>query len=201
MRRLHRAVAAAVLSCAGFSTAETASVVAAASILAATAAPKIEDYLASARIVKATGDTRVIALSMVRLSAHVGRIRGAGNVAPELLISDGEAPKAADRATEPWTAPAKDRAVQPLASHLIDNAAGYPTGRDEVLRWRGPYVDKLTPDPWGWRYAVNVGLLPDGEYLVLVVSAGPDGVINTPYRMGGLTRQGDDVIGLIGRGR
>ena len=201
MRRLRRTVAAAVLSCAGFSTAETASVVAAASILAATAAPKIEDYLASARIVKATGDTRVIALSIVRLSAHVGRIQGAGKVAPELLISDGDIPTAIDRSSEPWTAPPKDPAVQPIASHLIDNTAGYKTGRDEVMRWRGPYVDKLTSDPWGLRYAVNIGLLADGEYLVLVVSAGPDRVLNTPYRMSGLTRRGDDVIGLIGRGR
>lgn len=191
-----------VSSCAGFSTAETTAIVAATSILSATATPQIQEYLESARAVKAAGDVRVIALSIFRLTTHVQRIRLAEKVRPQLLVSDGEIPEVTDAATRPWALPLDGRDVQPLAAHIIDNSAGYSVDAGHFQRWRGPYMDNLSPDPWGSRYAANVGLLDaTGGHAVLVLSAGPNAIVETPFQAVGLQTGGDDVVGLIGRGR
>ena len=54
--------------------------------------------------------------------------------------------------------------------------------------WHGPYFNKLLPDPWGHRYASNVFALHtvDGNIYtsaVIVLSAGPNGVIDTKFDM------------------
>lgn len=196
------AAALCLSSCAGFSAAETTAIMAATSILSATAAPQIQDYLESARAVKASGDVRVIAVSIVRLMSHVHRLRYEEKIRPALLVSDGEIPAAADPTASRWTLPLDGRDVQPLAAHLVDNAAGYSAEAGHAGRWRGPYMENLSPDPWGSRYAANVGLLEAvGGQVVLVLSAGPNGVIETPFETVGLRLGGDDVAGMIGRGR
>lgn len=197
-----RAVAALLVSSsAGFSTAETTAIVAATSIMSATATPHIQEYLENARSVKAIGDTRVIAISIVRLASDVHRIRAGQKISPKLLVSEGEVPQAADASTAPWTLPYDGRDAQDLAAHLVSNEAGYPTAA-AGSRWRGPYMEKLSADPWGWRYGVNVALLESARgHAVIVISAGPNGIIETPYEAVGLKTGGDDIVGLIGRGR
>jgi hypothetical protein len=203
MMKLREAVAALLLtSPAGFSTAETTAVIAATSILSATATPHIQEYLENAKTVKAIGDTRVIALSIVRLASDVQQIRSDQTVPPSVLVTEGEVPAAANPDARPWTRAVEGREVQPLAAHLMSNDAGYPIERGHPRRWRGPYMVGLSPDPWGSRYAVNVGLLEGtGGHAVVVVSPGPNGAIETPFEAVGLQPGGDDVIGLIGRGR
>jgi hypothetical protein len=45
--------------------------------------------------------------------------------------------------------------------------------------WNGPYVAHLEPDPWGHAYLVNVeGWINQREHAI-VVSAGPDGIVET----------------------
>jgi hypothetical protein len=203
MKRLARMAIGLLAACpAGFSTAETSAVIAATSILSATATPQIQEYLESARAVKATGDVRVIAVSIVRLSSHVQRIRVDAKVAPKLLVSDGEIPAIQDATAQPWALPEDRRNADRLDAHLVSNEAGYPTDAAQGNRWRGPYMDKLSADPWGSRYAVNVGLLEGtGGHVVLVVSPGPNRIVETPFEAVGLSPAGDDVIALIGRGR
>lgn len=203
MTRLQRLLTAAMLSSsAGFSTVETGAIVAASSILSATATPQIQEYLENARAVKAKGDVRVIALSIIRLSADVQRIRMNQTVPPKVLVSDGEIPASGSAHGRRWTLPEDGRDVQPLASHLIDNTAGYTSASGQFLRWRGPYMEGLSPDPWGSRYAVNVGLLEGtGGHAVLVMSPGPNRIAETPFEAVGLQAGGDDVIAVIGNGR
>jgi hypothetical protein len=202
MTIMRRTAAVLVLSGAGFSTAETAAVVAAASILTATAAPQIEEYVQNARAIKARGDVRVIAISIVRLTVHVQRLRLNQKVPPMLLVSEGRIPEATDPGVRPWAMARDDRNVQSLASHLVDNEAGYATRSSDPLRWQGPYLELLSDDPWGSRYAANVGLLERDEgHAVFVLSAGPNRLIETPFEAVGLKAGGDDVVGMIGRGR
>lgn len=186
----------------GFSAVETTAIIAATSLLSATATPQIREYLDTARGVKAAGDTRVIAISVVRLANDVGRVRLARTVAPTLLVTDGEIPHVQSPTDRSWALPLDGKTVQPLASHLIDNAANYPGQRGQPIQWRGPYMDGLSPDPWGKRYAINVGLM-DGNTgaTVLVLSPGPNGIVETPFEAVGLKTGGDDVVGVIGRGR
>lgn len=190
-----RAFIPLILASAGFSVTETSVVVATMSVLTATAAPNLQEYLETARMTKATGDVRVIAMSLFRLTSHVGHPRRGADRA-DLLVSEGEIPTAAAVNVRPWTLPVDHKGVQNLADHLVDNAAAYTS------RWRGPYMERLSPDPWGARYAANVGyLMIPGGHAVLVISAGPNGILETPIAATGLRVGGDDVAGVLGRGR
>jgi hypothetical protein len=196
------AAALLLVSAAGFSAAETTVILSATSIVSATAAPQIQEYLENARQIKAEGDVNVIALSLIRLITNVGHLGTAPEAAPDLLVSAGEIPETDDARTRAWSAPADDRSTQLLDDHLLSNAAGYPAATRDGFGWHGPYLDRLSPDPWGSRYEANVGLLhqPGGK-AVVVVSAGPNRVIETPFEQVGLTPAGDDIVALVGRGQ
>jgi type II secretory pathway pseudopilin PulG len=74
--------------------------------------------------------------------------------------------------------------------------------------WRGAYMaGPIGPDPWGTRYAINVEFLaralgagPSGTVNdVVVVSAGPDRVVDTPFDVDGAT-SGSDVLYVLSGG-
>ncbi len=74
--------------------------------------------------------------------------------------------------------------------------------------WRGAYMaGPIGPDPWGTRYAVNVEFLaralgagPSGNVNdVVVVSAGPDRVVDTQFDVDGATG-GSDVLYVLSGG-
>lgn len=72
----------------------------------------------------------------------------------------------------------------PIESFLVENG-------NRAKGWKGPYIDQARPDPWGRRYVVNVRGFADDEQHVWVLSAGPDGAIETdPYEM---EPAGDDI--------
>lgn len=49
-------------------------------------------------------------------------------------------------------------------------------------RWRGPYTPPTGMDPWGHPYMCNIGAaLTGSKNLVVVMSAGPNGVIDTTF--------------------
>lgn len=82
----------------------------------------------------------------------------------------------------------------------FDSASGQ--GFNSEFAWRGPYLDAVRPDPWGNRYMANVLWLtmPQGSDSagfirpVIVVSAGPDEEIDTPFEAIGGFIVGDDDI-------
>jgi hypothetical protein len=141
---------------------------------------------------------RVIVVSLVRLMNDVGRIgSGVPGQPPQLLVGPGQTPEAAGTDASEWRGMPDGARVQELAAHLTTNAAGYAENQ-----WRGPYLEGLSADPWGCRYGANVGLLGNGTGLVTItLSAGADCVVDTPFRMTGLTIAGDDVVGLLSTGR
>ena len=82
-------------------------------------------------------------------------------------------------------------------------------GLNSEFSWRGPYLGgPIGPDPWGNRYAVNVRYLDPGANVagplagytadVIVLSAGPNGVVETPFEVEGNTPGGDDIIYILG---
>lgn len=94
-----------------------------------------------------------------------------------------------------------------LAAHLTRNLRGY-RGKTEAgpLGWSGPYLtSEPTEDGWGFAYVVNVFYLDprdivqelDGTPLgaVYVLSAGPNGILETPYYQprDNATVYGDDI--------
>jgi len=59
-------------------------------------------------------------------------------------------------------------------------------------RWNGPYLEPLSGDPWGHAYLVNVQGYFFGGERVAIISAGPDGRVDTPLTA--LEAVGDDLI-------
>jgi prepilin-type N-terminal cleavage/methylation domain-containing protein len=92
-----------------------------------------------------------------------------------------------------WPAQRIDR----LEDHLVYNEP--PTHQYNSLKWKGPYLSKITADPWGNHYSVNTAYLtnfyPEGE-VVWVISAGKNETWETDFRQlnsSSTTVGGDDV--------
>jgi type II secretory pathway pseudopilin PulG len=75
-------------------------------------------------------------------------------------------------------------------------------GFNSEFAWRGPYLDAVRPDPWGNRYMANVLWLTNFQGAdaagfirpIIVLSAGPDEEIDTPFASSGGFILGDDDI-------
>lgn len=70
-----------------------------------------------------------------------------------------------------------------------------------ALLWRNGRTDALdasTPDPWGHRYEINIGAVADPNNepaAIWLLSAGPDGIVETPFveRARVARLRGDDI--------
>jgi type II secretory pathway pseudopilin PulG len=188
-------------SAGGFSAAETVIVLSTLSVLAAATAPSVADYVHDARLARAREDVRVIAHAVQRVSDDLlSRSRVPGGLwSATIAVSDGDAPEIAPGADREWTTAASGGGVVALNDHLFTNQAGYPVRGDSlpagIAGWRGPYLDRpLGADPWGRRYAVRFG---KGTSATLVLSAGPDGIVQTTNGPHGLVPAGDDILSVI----
>ncbi len=92
----------------------------------------------------------------------------------------------------------------PIEIFARDESGGF----NSEFAWRGPYITApIDPDPWGNRYAANVGFLDprvdtenadptDNGWMndCVVISAGPDEEIDTVAVTDGLTPGDDDIL-------
>jgi type II secretory pathway pseudopilin PulG len=95
-----------------------------------------------------------------------------------------------------------------LDDHLRTNRRGYRNRRPgEYGGWNGPYLSaEVKGDPWGQRYMINSQFLDAGDSAadadgnprnaVFVLSAGADGVIDTPFAQPLVDARafGDDIV-------
>jgi type II secretory pathway pseudopilin PulG len=102
----------------------------------------------------------------------------------------------------------RDMASGSLDDHLMNNRRGYRIRRvGEYGGWNGPYVSaEVKGDPWGRQFLVNSRWLDGGSSAadaqgrirraVFVVSAGADGVIDTPFEQSIVNARafGDDIV-------
>jgi hypothetical protein len=114
------------------------------------------------------------------------------------LVSTGNIPQGPAQ----WVAAigAGANATDLLSNHLSANT---PQNQAELF-WRGPYHDSFPTDPWGYRYAVNIGNYVNTSTAtanpVWVLSAGPDGIIQTEFNPNlppigqTLNPSGDDIV-------
>jgi hypothetical protein len=75
--------------------------------------------------------------------------------------------------------------ARPLDDALLSDAMGGET-------WSGPYIPGLHPDPWGYAYLVNADGWLTRQEQPMVLSAGPDGIVQTPADAWEPT--GDDIL-------
>ena len=78
--------------------------------------------------------------------------------------------------------------ARPLDDALLNPSLG-------GARWGGPYIPALGPDPWGNAYLVNADGWLDVRETAFILSAGPDGIVQTPSEA--RSPHGDDLIWLL----
>ncbi len=100
-----------------------------------------------------------------------------------------------------------------MESQFVINTPGYFTPIQQSFKtilgpgvgWRGSYLGSpAEKDPWGNKYLINSQFLsvpldveickPDWSYNIFVISAGPNGIYETPFALRGAEARGDDII-------
>ncbi len=208
----------------GFTLLEIIVVLAVIGALAAILAPIAFRYVDDANRAKAQADTNTIAAGIQQMYKDTGRwpfyASGTGKLTytsgtdSALLTSSSGCATLAAAATCDSTEPedsstgstwvlATAKATS-LANHLITNTPAYATTGGRA--WKGPYLNDIpATDPWGRSYYVNIANAdPDAEGAtqkwVVVISAGPDGNLDTLADVAGTTNPtagGDDVIARV----
>jgi type II secretory pathway pseudopilin PulG len=188
-----------LFSIAGFSAAEATVILSSAAVLAAIAAPAVGNYLSEARQTRAREEVRVIGNAVTALGSDLlsrGTVPG-GFGTLDLLVSEGDVPTVGSGSAPVWNK--TGAGVGAINDHLFVNGVGYPlagSGLPQGIKgWSGPYLDRaLGSDPWGRRYAVRFG---QGKAATLVLSAGPDGIVQTVDGPNGVVVGGDDVVSVM----
>lgn len=203
---------------AGFSLVEGTVVLMVAAFLAATLAPVSKSVADRARLVRAEEDGGAIRDALrqflfdVRRPQQIktgGKNHNKGEVVM-LLVGDGDIPReASPTGSDEWMRPVSgDGVVDFLERHLVtndpagDSSEAWSTPKNfhsNGRGWRGGYLDgPVQPDPWGNRYAVNTEFLGHKEKpSVVVLSAGPDEVVDTAFAQKALTAGGDDIVVFV----
>jgi prepilin-type N-terminal cleavage/methylation domain-containing protein len=199
----------------GFTLIELTVVLAVIVTLALVLTPSIANFINDSRVARARNDCQTIASGIYQFFRDTGYFplwRIAQNGGPglpasryHLLVSRGNVPL--EDAPTLWTTGNAGY----LAEQLVNNAPGYtlktPTSQ---FGWNGPYFSsEIGADPWGNHYVVNIGLIDTSpgaatasgqpKLAVWVLSAGPNGTIETPFSQPILNAApgGDDIATRI----
>jgi prepilin-type N-terminal cleavage/methylation domain-containing protein len=192
----------------GFTLIELAVVLAIIAILAAILTPIVTSYIDQARDVRARADVGAIARAVMLYQRDTGRYpiydtfaaANADTATADLLVTSGAAPTSSGG----WATLSSDPLNEFLNVNKLGLATGAATGGNlGAVAFRGPYLDSVMEgDPWGNRYIVTAAHLKRTvqNNWAFVVSAGPDGTLNTSYtnaKTGALSASGDDLVSLI----
>jgi hypothetical protein len=92
-----------------------------------------------------------------------------------------------------WTALSTASLQTRLNTNFFSLPTTYGTGR---IAYHGPYTLNIDSDPWGYTYLAEVGPAPGSTYAAYVLSAGPDGIVQTNKLQspGSFTVGGDDIV-------
>jgi len=195
----------------GFTLVEVIVVLAVILLLTGIAVPLIGGYVEDGRRARAESEVRTISAAVLSFYKDLGNwptrnSSGTDNSLYVLTSGDTQVttnPYLAGHSFATWAAAAQGDI---LDNHLLRNTpqgasgAAYPTTGS--TRWRGPYVaGGVSNDPWGRPYVVNVisGWYAGGASYkrIYVISAGPDGIINTAYTAQAIDDIAGDDIGMI----
>lgn len=161
--------------------------------------PAAAGMMDRARVARAQMEVNAIATALMGYYRDIGKYPGGEKVHYHqqterlVLASDGTLPEAGSSlAMRQWVQ--SPRASLYRFLRTSDDYAGD--------RWRGPYLpNNISEDPWGQAYMVNISCAitsaTSGERkrAVFVLSAGPNGVVNTPFHQFASRAEtlGDDI--------
>ncbi len=204
----------------GFTLIEIIVAVALVAILSAAVAPSVLNNIAQGRISRTQSDVQAIASSIMRFKSDTGKYPRLDK--PEQPDTLGEAFDFLVSGSGAWPLPSTNgvwptdfllgtanASAQRLGNHLIigigDNGTtasdSYPRAANpdnpNDIGFRAGYISADQPDPWGNKYMVNVAPLGNPGQTVWVISAGPNGVLETTVVSSGTgagtTTAGDDI--------
>jgi len=174
----------------GFTLIEIIVVIAVIAILAAIMTPSIIKNIDDSKIARAKNDVQVIGAAIADFYKDTGRwpsdndpSDSTANYLYILESANGNTPTARGTGTGQWINWPSARRDTFENQLLLNDPKGtgnpYPTTGE--FRWKGPYLTEIKTDPWGNKYYCNIiGLWYGRGYeATFVLSAGPDGVINT----------------------
>ncbi len=205
MEDLTDAMRTRLCSARGITLAEVALTLMVTSALSAVVSPVIGDYVSDARQVQVASDLNTLAVTFTKFS-YDARMAGPADrhwLRADVLVGEGLAPAVAAGIDAAWSGEPGQGRVGRLVEHLQSNAVGYETASagQPVLGargWRGPYLTPgIKPDAWGHRYVMNVASWSQRRGPLVVLSAGPNGTIETPFDAPGAVPGGDDVIAVV----
>ncbi len=197
----------------GITLVETTVILTMLALLSAAAAPAASRTLDRARLTRARSDAVTLKNSMLTMLDEMTQFNlfttdGTNNgPAVYMLVGDGDIPRELGPAGDArWQDPVNNLTgvVDFFERHLVTNnpggnpANGYSTTIQSP--WRGPYfAGPIDSDPWGNRYASNTRWIKEipKSNDVVVLSAGPDEIINTAWEKNGLTPGGDDIVVIM----
>lgn len=164
----------------GFTLIEVIVVAAIIAILAGILVPMIFNQIDESRITRAKADVKAIQTAMLRFQNDTGKwpvystnaalVAGTPDIV--LLKSGGNNPSLGTATG--WDTTNTSNHIQ---AQLVDYANA--TGIYNTV-WKGPYIPGEPPaDPWGNKYYINVDAFNTPGAPVWIISAGPDGIIDT----------------------
>jgi prepilin-type N-terminal cleavage/methylation domain-containing protein len=181
----------------GFTLIEVVVVVAVIAILAAVLTPYITKYIDDSKIAKARNEVQVIAAAVTNAYKDLGRWPNRNTAVADYggLYTGATTPAAAFiGAATGWPAPGA--LWNSLDTHLVTNGHTYPLVGD--TKWSGPYATTLPVDPWGRPYVINAANFQTQPVAppfipVWVLSAGPNGIVETNIAAATTVTGGDDI--------
>lgn len=151
----------------GFTLVEVIVVAAIIAILAGILVPMIFSQIDEAKLSRAKGDLRSLTSGIYAFRKDVGQWPACAGAT--LLYGSGTLNQAKlTELTYDLTG------LQLFTDHLMGDGNGCYGDM-----WKGPYFGSVEADPWGNSYFVNAQGFGVANQAVLVLSAGPDGVIQT----------------------
>lgn len=180
-------------------------------LLAAIAVPLVSSYLEDGRRSRASAETKLYAASLLNMYKDTGiyPVRDSkGNTALRVLCTGSARPKSNPFLNKTnWSTWLTNAAYgDTMDNHLVANKPGgstkgaYPTTGN--AQWRGPYLPGGTQvDPWGRPYVCMVYSFHSADKKnykrVIMLSAGPDGRVDTSPNCTDTTDIAGDDIGII----
>ncbi len=201
----------------GFTLVEMVVVLAVVAILAAILTPTIAKNIRDAKIARATNEAQVIGAAVGSFYKDLGRWPTGNGVTTadtiQLLFGPGDTPaiQGGGVAQEQfwlndgtgWGAALLDTFENQLITNTPAGGTAYPddsTSPRPELRWQGPYLTEVKPDPWGAHYSCNIFYtytqVGGAQQAVSVWCAGADRTSNTDCIQAAtaFTVGGDDIV-------
>lgn len=195
----------------GFTSVEVLVVLAVVVLLCGIAVPVVHGYLQEGKRAQAEAEAKMLAGALTSFFKDTGAMpaRRAGGGSRLYVLYTGASlpsgnPFRSGHSFVDWALNADTGDL--LDNHLLHNAPGgnadaaYPAAG--AGRWRGPYLSGSSPlDPWGRPYVINV-IASWFEHAsnykrLFVLSAGPNGVLDTQYQSTATTEIGGDDVGVV----